>query len=458
MQQLFGLPLFLGLAAFAQIGHRTFVFNDPTRSGGFGSGGGPGRQIQTEIYYPAVQAGDNTPIQTGAFPVILIGHGFLMPWSAYQNLWEELVPAGYIVALPRTEGGFSPSHRDFALDLRLVGERLLAEGQNPFSPFYGRIYPRLALMGHSMGGGCAILAAANFSGAHCVVGLAAANTNPSAIQAAAQVTLPTLIIAGSGDSVTPPRQHQLPIYNNLAATCKAYVSLTGGGHCYFANPDAACDFGENSAGSTITLTRAQQQALTLRILRPFLNAYLRDSCPARFIDTLASLASTFITYSTTCAYPRLSLSAQISPPTPDNPNSGSISLSVQGGQPPYQYIWSHGFTGPNPTGLGPGTYQVIVRDAHGCTAETTFTLSLSTFLRPFSSYSTPRSFCSAGTLYLELPTPYIGRRWCLLDTAGRLLAEGYIHGPHLTLPLPPNPLGLYLLTIDEWQTRLFCPP
>ncbi|MCS7161818.1 MAG: dienelactone hydrolase family protein [Bacteroidia bacterium] len=456
MRQFFRLVSFPGFIAFAQIGHRTFVFNDPTRSGGFGSGGGPGRQIQTEIYYPAAQSGDNTPIQSGAFPVVVIGHGFLMPWSAYQNLWEQLVPAGYIVALPRTESGFSPSHRDFALDLRLVGERLLAEGQNPSSPFYGRIYPRLALMGHSMGGGCAILAAANFSGAHCVVGLAAANTHPSAIQAAAQVTLPTLIIAGSGDSVTPPSQHQLPIYNNLAAACKAYVSLTGGGHCYFANPDAACDFGENSAGSTVTLTRAQQQALTLQILRPFLEAYLKDSCPTRFMDTLAGLPS--VTYLITCAYLRLSLSAQVSPPTPENPTGGNISLSVQGGQPPYQYTWSHGFTGPNPTNLGPGTYRVVVRDARGCTAETTFTLNLSTFLRSPSSYSTPRAFCSAGSLYLELPAPYIGRRWRLLDTAGRLLAEGYTYGPHLTLPLPSGPPVLYLLTIEDWQTRLFCPP
>ena len=49
------LLLFLFLAAstsiFAQfsVGHRTITFNDPTRTGGFGSGGGAGRQIQTEI-------------------------------------------------------------------------------------------------------------------------------------------------------------------------------------------------------------------------------------------------------------------------------------------------------------------------------------------------------------------------------------------------------------------------
>lgn len=61
-----------------QVGHTTITFNDPTRSGGFGSGGGSGRQIQTEIYYPAAVAGDNVPVVAGEHPVIVFGHGFAM--------------------------------------------------------------------------------------------------------------------------------------------------------------------------------------------------------------------------------------------------------------------------------------------------------------------------------------------------------------------------------------------
>jgi len=88
-----------------QIGHTTLTFNDPTRNGGFGSGGGPGRQIQTEVYYPTFIAGENTPVATfPEFPVIVFGHGFAMGWDAYQNIWEHLVPQGYIMAFVRTEG------------------------------------------------------------------------------------------------------------------------------------------------------------------------------------------------------------------------------------------------------------------------------------------------------------------------------------------------------------------
>jgi hypothetical protein len=45
------------VSAQFSVGHRTMTFNDPSRTGGFGSGGGAGRQIQTEIYYPAATAG-----------------------------------------------------------------------------------------------------------------------------------------------------------------------------------------------------------------------------------------------------------------------------------------------------------------------------------------------------------------------------------------------------------------
>ena len=57
---IFSAPIF----AFSQfaVGHTTITFNDPARTGGTGTGGGPGRQIQTEIYYPSATAGDNLPV------------------------------------------------------------------------------------------------------------------------------------------------------------------------------------------------------------------------------------------------------------------------------------------------------------------------------------------------------------------------------------------------------------
>jgi hypothetical protein len=47
-------------------------------------------------------------------------------------------------------------------------------------------------------------------------------------------------------------------------------------------------------------------------------------------------------------------------------NNGSADLTVSGGTPPYSYLWSTGQTSQDISGLAPGTYNVIVTDAHGC--------------------------------------------------------------------------------------------
>ena len=291
---------------FAQfsVGHRTITFNDPTRTGGFGSGGGAGRQIQTEIYYPATSAGNNVNVANGEFPVIVFGHGFAMSWDAYQNIWEHYAALGYILAFARTEGSLipSPSHNDFGLDLRLIGEKMTAENSNSASPFYQKINGNIAIMGHSMGGGATILAAANNANIKAIIGLAPAETNPSAIAAAPNVSVPAIIFSGSSDGVTPPADHHIPIYNGLVSTCKTFVSIVGGGHCYYANTNFNCDFGETTSSTGISITRAQQQARTFSLLDPWLEYMLKDSCDAytQFSDLQDDSPST-LAVQTTCA-------------------------------------------------------------------------------------------------------------------------------------------------------------
>ncbi|MEN9700006.1 MAG: hypothetical protein RLZZ301_1204 [Bacteroidota bacterium] len=284
------LILFIGSPVWAQgsaIGHKTITFNDPSRTGGFGSGGGPGRQIQTEVYYPATAAGDNTPLLAGQYPLLVFGHGFAMSWDAYLNIWESYVPQGYILVFPRTEGSLipSPSHGDFAQDLVVVRQKMASEAANPNSFFYNALLSKAAVMGHSMGGGAAVLAAQ--SGVFdAYVGLAPAETTPSAITAASAVTVPALILSGSNDGVTPPNQHHWPIYNALSSTCKTFANLLGGGHCYFANPNFNCDFGESTSSTGISLTRAQQHSLTEAQTLDWLCYFLKDvgSCYITFIQ------------------------------------------------------------------------------------------------------------------------------------------------------------------------------
>lgn len=283
MKNILILIVFAPIWAFCQyqIGHTTITFNDPTRAGGFGSGGGAGRQIQTEVYYPSYSAGENTAIATFPdFPVLVFGHGFAMGWDAYQNMWEHLVPQGYIMAFVRTEGSLipSPSHSDFGQDLALVSTKMLALNNTAGSPFNGKVKQKSVIMGHSMGGGATMLAASNNTNIAGIVGFAPAETNPTAIGVCGNISVPALIFSGSSDGVTPPAEHHIPIYQGIASTCKSFVSITGGAHCYFANSNFNCDFGESTSSQGISITRAEQQQKTFTILDPWLRYILGADC------------------------------------------------------------------------------------------------------------------------------------------------------------------------------------
>jgi pimeloyl-ACP methyl ester carboxylesterase len=283
-------------AAFAQpfeVGHRSLVFTDPDRGN---------RSIPCEVYYPALAAGEEVPVadSPASFPVLGFGHGFVMTWDAYANIWEALVPAGFILVFPTTEGGFAPSHEALARDLVFVRKGMSELGGNPGSPFHGRVASASGVMGHSMGGGAAFLAAALDTGIQTLVTLAPAETNPSAIAAAGLVSRPSLIFAGGNDCVTPPPQHQLPLFESLAGDCHAYLSITGGSHCQMAESNFLCTFGEATCSPAPDITRAEQHAVINRYLLPWLEAVLRQDCAAgqQFDSTLA--ADPAVTYQQTC--------------------------------------------------------------------------------------------------------------------------------------------------------------
>lgn len=257
------------LAAAAQpfaIGSANITFVDPARGN---------RSIPCEVYYPATAGGANQPVAPGRHPVLSFGHGFVMGVSSYYNLRDAFVPQGYILVLPTTEGSISPSHANFGLDLAFVIGGMQARGADPASPFFGRVASTAAIMGHSMGGGAAFLGASSAM-VTTVVTYAAAETSPSAIAAAGSLQKPALVLAGSQDCVTPPGSNQLPMYNAVPLACKAYVSITGGGHCNFANSNFNCSFGEVTCGGGGSLGRPGQQAITHQYTLVWLNRYLKD--------------------------------------------------------------------------------------------------------------------------------------------------------------------------------------
>jgi dienelactone hydrolase len=249
------------------IGHLSHAFTDTFRNN---------RQINCEVYYPALAEGDNVECAAGTFPVVVFGHGFVMSYQAYGNIRTDLVPEGYILLFPTTEAGI-PDHQAFGDDLRFVATQCGDLNNNGASPLFGHLSDQKALAGHSMGGGASWLAAADNPDIQCVVGLAPAETNPSAVTAAASVNTPVLVLSGSADQVTPPSSNHIPMYEATASPCKALVSILEGSHCYFANAGSLCDLGEFTPGQ---MTRSEQQEITRNLMLYWLNFYLKSDLNA----------------------------------------------------------------------------------------------------------------------------------------------------------------------------------
>ena len=252
-------------SVFAQfaVGHHSASFNDPSRN----------RSITCEIYYPATTAGDNVPVADGTFPFIAFGHGFVMNYTAYQNITDALVAGGYVMIYVEMEGGFAPVHADFGLDLAFVADHFIEENATAGSLFQSHLIDRCAIMGHSMGGGATWLAASTSESVDCIAGLAPAETNPSAIAAASNVNLPALVLSGSSDAVTPPADNHIPIFEGTASACKIFVDILNGSHCGYADSGSLCDFGEFGFAG---LSREDQQVITQDLLRAFFDFHLKE--------------------------------------------------------------------------------------------------------------------------------------------------------------------------------------
>ncbi|MFN4121845.1 MAG: T9SS type A sorting domain-containing protein [Flavobacteriales bacterium] len=364
-----------------QIGKRTENLIDSERNN---------RSVPTEIYYPAVSAGNNAPLAQGTFPLIVFGHGFVMSYSSYENISDFLVPKGYIIAFANTENGLSPSHANFGADLRFIARQLVenfnqVQGNFWFEKFNGK----KAVMGHSMGGGASMLAASNNNTFDLVVGLAPAETNPSAVAAAASITAPLLIFAGSNDGVTPPVQHQLPIFN--AATnspCRKYISINGGGHCFFANSSFTCELGEGTSNPQPTINRQQQQSVLNDFSITMLETFLKNQSLnwQAFLDSLNT--STRITAQQVCGLNVLSIENPKAFEARLFPQPASMFLHVKTNQSPLAHLTVYDMKGNkrdvplldkddrqsvlNLSSLSPGMYLLKVESKSGVTYRTRF--------------------------------------------------------------------------------------
>jgi len=250
-----------------------------------------GSTFTAQVRYPATSTASGAPFAAAAAPApaVSFGHGFLTSVDLYDSTMDHLASHGYIVIATTSEGGLFPNHANFALDIRHCLTWLEQQDEARSSWLFGAVdRDAFAVSGHSMGGGAAALAAAADARIKCIATLAAAETNPSAAAAAANVQRPARFIVGSQDAIVAPSTTQ-----NQYTACDAprqFVSIAGGSHCGFIDsPIIACDSG--------SISRAEQLAKTRALLLEFLDTHLRGDT-ARFAAVWgagAPVAGTMVT-------------------------------------------------------------------------------------------------------------------------------------------------------------------
>lgn len=180
------------------------------------------------IYYPLNSA--------GLLGGVAIAPGFTER-QRHINWWgSRLATHGYaVIVLDTNDPRDRPEVR--AQALMAAVSTLRAEGERQNSPLFGRVdASRMAVMGHSMGGGGALLAANAYSDE---LSAAIPFTSWQPDGNFSDVRVPTLVIAGEADEIAPVAEHAWPHYLSIpAGTPKAFVELEDGDH-FVANNSAS---------------------------------------------------------------------------------------------------------------------------------------------------------------------------------------------------------------------------
>jgi dienelactone hydrolase len=199
------------------VGVRDVAWSNPTAAG---SG-----TLAARVLYPATANGTNTPLlpQPGGWPVVVFLHGFAVLGNSYQSLGTTWAQQGCIVVLSNT-AQFDNVGQE--ADGRALFPAITI-ANNAAGPLQGAFdVQRMALAGHSMGGGNVANVLAQNPGYRGGVAIAPV---PPRGNNGALVQTPLGIVAGAGDTITPPASNATPYYQSLTAYrgCKFLYLLNG---------------------------------------------------------------------------------------------------------------------------------------------------------------------------------------------------------------------------------------
>ncbi|MFE7077184.1 alpha/beta hydrolase [Streptomyces sp. NPDC057620] len=186
---------------------------------------GPFATAQTTVDGPTFKQGTAyypTDTGQGTFGAVVVSPGFVTPEALISWYGPRLASQGFVVLTLETESGFDQPD-DRATQMLNALDHLVRS-----SSVRTRIDPnRLAVMGHSMGGGGSLKASESRPSLKAAVPLMPWN-NDKTWQTD---RVPTMIIGAENDVIASPGSHAEVFYDSLtAAPEKAYLELRGADH------------------------------------------------------------------------------------------------------------------------------------------------------------------------------------------------------------------------------------
>ncbi len=240
-------------------GSFTFADESVSRLEVTGFGGGT-------IYYP-------TSTAEGTFGAVAVAPGFTATESSMAWLGPRLASQGFVVFTidtlttsdqPASRGDQLLRALDYLTTRSDVSDRIDAG--------------RLAVVGHSMGGGGTLEAAKDDPSLKAAIPLTPWNTDKTW----PEVSTPTLVVGAQNDTIASVTTHAKPFYQSLpGSTDKAYLELRGASH-----------FAPNSDNTTIA-------KYSISWLKRFVDDDLRYD---QFLCPAPSTSITISEYRSTCPY------------------------------------------------------------------------------------------------------------------------------------------------------------
>ncbi|HZU99756.1 MAG TPA: alpha/beta fold hydrolase [Planctomycetota bacterium] len=174
----------------------------------------------------------------GPRPTIVLVPGLGCQPENYMQVSFWLVSHGFNVALFKFEGNENDDAPAWDAALKKAVDKLEAEDKDKTSELYDTMdFEKLGIMGHSLGGAVATLAAARDSRFKALAVFGPGAIDKSFLDKARNVKGATIAIDAGLDRITPPEEYGGKIVSRANTPYKSHIVVTGGAH-----PNSPADF------------------------------------------------------------------------------------------------------------------------------------------------------------------------------------------------------------------------